>query len=145
MFLSGQIFKIRTQRETIATNQVKSEEYDLYKYAATGIICRASCHTKPKSRQFFYGYKQATTYLANEVKAGCCWDRWLSSKRKGQRGSLQWLPRGMEWTLAETGTYPVVLSDLRGVVTFPSFNKGSHCVSLSFVLRFRLGHFCVRQ
>lgn len=89
--------------------------------------------------------KQATTYLANEVKASCCWDRWLSQKRKGQRGSSQWLPRGMEWTLADTGTYPVVLSDLRGAVTFPSFNKGSHCVSLSFVLRFGLGHFCVSQ
>lgn len=22
--------------------------------------------------------KQATAYLANEVKASCCWDKWLS-------------------------------------------------------------------
>lgn len=40
--------------------------------------------------------KQATAYLANEVKASCCQDKWLSQKRKGQPGNSQWLPGGME-------------------------------------------------
>lgn len=61
--------------------------------------------------------KQATTYLANEVKASCCWDKWLSWKRKGNLGAPSGFPGA--WSRdASRNVYlsPVVSSDLRGAV-----------------------------
>lgn len=90
--------------------------------------------------------KQATAYLANEVKASCCWDKWLSQKRKGQLGTPSGFPGAWNRdTSRNVYLFPVVLSDLTRSSDISKFQQRKPLCQFIIVLRFGLGHFCVSQ